>query len=141
MQIARHLGLNALVLFCVFTLNGCDRFAEKTSVDDLRGTVAVLQNRVANLEVRALASATATAAPAPANWVLWKRDQHLCSNCLWSPPRPVSAYSSRSECVIAASNLIPPGGQAVSTDPIEIVFGQERRLFFHCLPPGTDASK
>lgn len=73
-----------------------------------------------------------------ANWVLWKRVQLYCTGCLYSPPHVLSAYSTHTQCIIAATRLIEPGGETLSTDPVEIAYGN-RRVTFYCLPPNVQA--
>ena len=143
MPVGPRFHSGALVLLSVLALSGCDRFVDKR---DLDMTLAMVNARIGVLEAAQanLQKHVAELPPPPAaqaSWVLWRRVQDHCANCLWAPARPVSAYSSRAECVIAASRLIQPGGQVVTNDPMEIAYGAERRVHFHCLPPGTDASK
>jgi hypothetical protein len=150
MNISAQIGTSATSGICVdirlifvsliaFVLCGCELPADKRTVDELSARLDVSERRIASLE-RAVADLPARSGPV-ANWVLWKRDQALCSNCLYNAPRPISAYTSRVDCVNAATKLIDVGGKLISADPIEIAFGAERRLYFHCLPPGVDAGK
>ena len=123
----RFLGL----VFALLTLVGCEKPPTKSEIDELRVNLAELTKRLEALE----RPATPTEA---GRWVLWQRVQHLCQNCLYSGPKPVSAFTTRTECRIGAIRLVDPGGRKISDDPFEFEYA-DRRITFLCLPVGVEA--
>lgn len=117
---------------------GCDRPVRKSELEDVSARLGAVEAQLNDLQARVQEVAARPVPAEPARWVLWRRQQEFCGNCLYAPARPISAYGSRTECVIAAAKLIPVGGTTLSTDPIEVQYGRERALYLHCLPPGVD---
>lgn len=130
--------MKPLIAAIVFVLAGCGAGNDKAMLDALQSKVESTESRlvIAEQQIKQLEGSIKQTG----NWVLWKRVQNLCSACLYNAPRPISAYPTRTECIIAASKLIEPNGTLISNDPIEIQY-VDRRLYFHCLPPNIDASK
>ena len=56
----------------------------------------------------------------------------------YTPFQAVSAYDTRAECLQGTSQLIAPGGNVVTQDPLAIEYSTGRQEFA-CLPKGVVA--
>ena len=113
-----------ILMMLLATLIGCNHSANDQKIDKLELRIQQLEDKFKET----------------GNWVLWKRSQNFCRNCLYDPARAVSAYATRADCVLAATKLIEPNCKAISNDPIEIDYG-DRHLYLNCLPPNVDGGK
>jgi hypothetical protein len=115
-------------------LAGCDpQLPSKVSAqaDDL----AALKQRVGTLEVNmsALEQSVQKQQQSIGNWSLWQVNEAFNAGV----PQAFSAYSSKSDCLIAAAGWSYPGGKKTAEDPtIWQMKGYRMRL--ECLPAGTE---
>jgi hypothetical protein len=128
-----------IALIALGTMAGCDQPVRKSDLQEMSVRLGMVEAQLNDLRAKVQEVAARPVPAEPARWVLWRRQQEFCGNCAYAPARPISAYASRAECVIAASKLIPAGGKSLGNDPIEVLYGKERALYLHCLPPGVDA--
>jgi len=113
---------NAILILMVLILSGCNENDNNKKVNELEQRIQQLENNQKST----------------GNWILWKRNQSYCPNCMYSAPGAISAFSTRPECYDAISKAIDPGGKTITVDPVETEY-KGYSVTFYCLPPSVQA--
>jgi hypothetical protein len=128
-------AMKFLTLLFAVLLTGCDpQLSSKVTAQ--ADELASAKQRLGALEVRLSAleqSVHSQQQAPPGNWTLWQVSE--AANAGY--PQAMSAFSSKPECLSAASGWTFAGGKVVSNDPI-IWEMKGYRVRFECLPVGVN---
>lgn len=126
-------AMKILALALAALAAGCDpQLPSKVSAQ--ADELAALKQRIGALEVNAsaLEQSVQKQQQSVGNWTLWQVSEALNAGY----PQAFSAYSSKSDCLVAAAGWSYAGGKVVGQDPIIWQLkGYLMRL--ECLPAGT----
>jgi hypothetical protein len=129
----RQLTMRSLILTFAALLTGCDpQLPSKVTAQ--ADELASIKQRMTTLEgsVSMLEQTLQKQQQSAGNWTLWQVTEAINAGY----PQALSAYSSKPECLSAASGWTFPGSKVVAEDPV-IFQLKGYRVRLECLPVGT----
>jgi hypothetical protein len=126
-------SLKFLPLAFAASLTGCDPqlpskvTAQADELASISQRMTTLEGRISTLE-----QSLQRQQQSVGNWTLWQVNEAINAGY----PQALSAYSSKPECLSAASGWSFPGGKVVAEDPT-IFQLKGYRIRLECLPVGT----